>query len=342
LPAATRSTGDDLPVIHHVTDKQAARVVLAAASDEAYALPLAVMLSSAAGQLAADTPIDAHVLADDLTAATRERVESSLPPAMTVHWVPRSAAEFADLPRWGRMSLATYHKVTLGSWLPPHVGKVIWLDCDTLVLQDLSALWGTPLDGRTALACRDRLVPSLGSSFGVAGWPELGLPPGAPYFNAGVMLIDVDRWRTRVVEQRSLAYLRRFRDRVWFWDQEALNASLAGDWGALDDEWNWPANRVALGPPVTGRRRTPRIVHFSGDLKPWRITGTGPFCAAYEQWLDRTAWAGSRPQRSPADLLLALYARSPARTLLQPLERLRMRWLRWSTIRAGRSPEPDA
>jgi lipopolysaccharide biosynthesis glycosyltransferase len=315
------------------------RIVLAAASDEGYALPLTVMLSSAAGQLAADFHIDAHVLADELSDATCNRVEASLPTAVTIHWQRSSAAEFADLPRWGRMSLATYHKLQLGSWLPPQVDKVIWLDCDTLVLGDLSELWGMSLDGRTALACRDPLVPRLGSSFGVAAWRELNLPAGDPYFNAGVMLIDIDRWRKYAVEQRSLAYLRRFHDRVWFWDQEALNASLAGDWGRLQPSWNWSPLEFAQASWAPGSEPTPQIVHFIGNIKPWRVAGNGPFFGAYQQWLDRTAWRGTRVPQTLTGRILAAYTGSRARVLLRPLERLYMRWIRWSTRRSIAMPK---
>jgi len=205
------------------------RLVVAAAADEAYAMPLAVMLRSAAESLGGAWGLDAYVVSDGLSKATRARVEASLPDTTQVHWVMRSANEFEGLPRWGRISLGTYHKITLGSWLPSHVDRAIWLDCDTLVVEDLSALWTEPLHGRTVCAAQDHVVPRLGSAFGVAGWRELGLPPGSLYFNAGVLVLDVERWRRRNVERRCFEYLDRFGPRVWFWDQEALNAVLAGE-----------------------------------------------------------------------------------------------------------------
>lgn len=305
-------------------------------------MPLAVMLQSAAGNLAEGSSVDAHVVSDGLSSRTRDRVESSLPAAMRVHWVPRTTVEFAGFPRWGRMSLGTYHKTTLGSWLPPDVGRAIWIDCDVLVSGDLTALWRTPMGGRTALACTDRVVPRIGATFGVAGWRDLGLPPDAPYFNAGIMLVDVNRWRERDTERRSNDYLRRFGPRVWFWDQESLNAALAGDWGPLDDGWNWPPDRRLPRAPAGRADGFPWIVHFSGNIKPWRIPGRGRFFAEYDRWLARTAWAGTRRAPSMAARLLAAYALSPVRSLFRPLERIHMRWVRCSTSHPASPVSPGS
>lgn len=307
------------------------RVVVAAAADEAYAMPLAVMLRSAAESLGGAWGLDAYVVSDGLSEGTRARVEASLPDTTQVHWVMRSANAFEGLPRWGRISLGTYHKITLGSWLPSHVDRAIWLDCDTLVIDDLSTLWNEPLRGKTACASRDHVVPRLGSAFGVAGWRELGLPPGSPYFNAGVLVLDVERWRRTDVERRCFEYLHRFGRRVWFWDQEALNAVLAGEWEPLDPTWNHPSRAVPERGGRTGGR-APRLLHFSGNLKPWRVAGTGSVFAAYAHRIDQTAWAGTRPKPTWFLRLLAAYAQSPLRTALLPVERLHMRWVRWSTM----------
>ena len=305
----------------------AKQIVIAAASDEAYALPLAVMLRSASETLGSASIIEAYVVSDGIAARTRSRVESSLSSRVSLNWVERSASEFSDLPRWGRISLGTYHKLTLGSWLPTSVSKVLWLDCDTLLLEDIAPLWHTEFAGNTALACQDSLVPCLGASFGVAGWKEAGLKADAPYFNAGVMLIDVERWRKAGVEKRSLDYLCQFGPKVWFWDQEALNAVLAGHWKWLDPAWNFPASMARAS------KEMPKIVHFSGNIKPWVVLGKGALHDAYGRYLDRTAWSGWRPDISWRQRLLTVYINSPLRANMLPLEQLHMRWTRWTTMK---------
>ncbi len=307
-------------------------IVIAAAADRNYVLPLAVSLQSASANLHPRAHIEAYVIDDGIPRAERVKLASSLPERITLHWIERPRTEFAGWPNWGRMSLTTYHKVTLGDWLPAHLEKVIWLDADTLVLSDLARLWNEDLADHVALAAQDAVVPEVSSRFGLAAYRELGLPPQAKYFNAGVMLIDLARWRLTEVSARAAEYLRRYSRRVFFWDQEALNAVLAGHWGALDPRWNWNPLVVRL---TSQRAIAPDawIIHFSGNLKPWTYRGATPQHALYYEWLDQTAWRGWRPPRSWRGRAIAAYEASPLRARLYPLEQIHLRLVRWMTRR---------
>lgn len=316
-----------------MSDARHPPLVIACAANGRYALPLAVMLRSALAHVSPATAIDIYVVSDGIDRAARDRVIASLPPATSVHWVERPRDEFAGLPNWGRMALTTYHKLTLGAWLPAHVTRAIWLDCDVLVTGDLARLWALDLGANVALAAQDVVVPRVSSRFGIAGYRDLGMSPDTKYFNAGVMLVDVARWRREDVAGRAQGYLRRFGKRVWFWDQEALNATLAGRWGALDPRWNWNPliDRLAMRDPQAA---DPWIIHFSGNLKPWTYRGTSPRHALYNEWLEQTAWRGFRPARSWRGRALAAYESSRLRALLYPLEQFQMRMVRWLTARA--------
>jgi lipopolysaccharide biosynthesis glycosyltransferase len=176
---------------------------------------------------------------------------------------------------------------------------------------------------------------------------ELGLPAAAKYFNAGVMLVDLVRWRRERIADRALEYLQRYRDRVLLWDQEALNAALAGRWGELDPRWNRnPTLRHLFG----RRKRAPVprgapadagadaneiwIAHYTGRLKPWLYPGLGAVQETFFAHLDATVWAGSRPPESWRRRALARYATSRVRRWLLPLET-------WSTVVAHAFTQRD-
>jgi lipopolysaccharide biosynthesis glycosyltransferase len=312
--------------------------VIATAIDSSYALPLAVMLRSALGNLDLEVAIAAHIVDDGLSLAERDKVEASLPGRVLLHWVRRSREQFEGLPNWGRVSLTTYHKLTLGEWLPSRVERVIWLDADMLVLGNLARLWQANLGGHLALAAQDILVPFVSSRFGIAAYRELGLKRQARYFNAGVMLIDVARWRRDEVTARAFDYLRRYGERVFFLDQEALNVVLAGQWETLDPRWNW--NPVIDRLSIYKRERArdeitgdPWIIHFVGNLKPWTYLGPSRHQTLYYQWLDQTAWRGWRPERSWRAWFFAAYESSPLRAWLYPVEQLHLRLVKWMTRR---------
>jgi lipopolysaccharide biosynthesis glycosyltransferase len=235
------------------------------------------------------------------------------------------------------MPINTYDKLTIADRLPSQVRKVIWLDCDTLVLADLAELWALPLDNTHVLAVTDSLVPTVSSRFGVSGFAELGLDPSSAYFNAGVMVVNTALWRDSKVANGALNYLRRFRDRVFFWDQEALNVMLAGRWKPLESRWNWSANLDRLSRNGSASHAAlngqPRIVHFSGNLKPWVVRDAMDFDTAYFRVLDETAWHGWRPRHTLIRSLLGWYGSSRLRRVIYPAEQWGVQVIRRLTQR---------
>jgi lipopolysaccharide biosynthesis glycosyltransferase len=312
-----------------------ATVVVASAADAAYAIPLTVMLRSLLDRLSPRYMLDAHVVDGGLGDLLRTRVEASLPPErVRVRWHLPDARRLDALPLWGRMTAATYYKLLIPDVVPASVSKLLWLDADVLAVDDVAALWETDVDGLPLRAARDSVITGVGDRFGVAGWRELGLPAAAPYFNAGVMLSNLDWWRAHDVTGCAFAYVRRHWRHVYFFDQDGLNAVLATRWGPLDPAWNW-------SPSFGAACVAPRLIHFLGKLKPWRYSGRSRWHAMYYAALDRTAWAGWRPPRSLAAWASGV-VRRPVRRRLRRLEQWHMALIRRRTLRLTERREPQA
>jgi lipopolysaccharide biosynthesis glycosyltransferase len=146
------------------------------------------------------------------------------------------------------------------------------------------------------------------------------------------MVIDLALWRRDRITSRALDYVRAYHDRVCYLDQEGLNAVLSGLWSQLDPRWN---HNVGV-PDLTGGAPAESdawIVHFAGNLKPWRLGVRNSPTELYFRYLDMTPWKGWRPRPSPLASLVNLYERSGARRVLYPLEELVMRAVRATTKR---------
>jgi lipopolysaccharide biosynthesis glycosyltransferase len=321
-----------------VTSLRREPVVITCATDAHYVEPLAVMLQSVLTNLNPDRTAVIYVLDGGVEKSQKAKLTQGLAPGRaTVHWITVDPTAYAGAPLWGRMPVSTYYKLALADMLPPEVHRVIWLDCDLLVTADLARLWDIDLAGNHLRAVQDSIVPLVSSPFGIAAWEQLGIARDAKYFNAGVMVVDVDRWRGDTVPQRVLDYLRRFSDSVFFWDQEGLNAVLVGRWGELDHRWNCNASiprprrtpRVTIGEseaaPMNDR---PWIIHWAGHLKPWRYPGRDPERLLYFHYLDMTEWAGWRPPESLTTTLIGLYESSGLRARLYPAEQWGLRLVR--------------
>ena len=215
-------------------------VVIVCSADAGYVLPLTVMLTSVRAHLPARRHLDVHIIDENIPEPEKARVRSSLDlDAVTISWHTADRSRLVGVPLWGRLPISVYNKLLVPDVLPEEVHTALWLDSDTLVLGDISPLWDEGTADSTVRAVQDPVVPLVSSDLGVARYREFGLRPDAKYFNCGVMLINVRRWREQGVSDRALAYLKTYARDVAFLEQEGINAVLSDQWDSLDPQWNW-------------------------------------------------------------------------------------------------------
>ncbi len=92
---------------------------------------------------------------------------------------------------------------------------------------------------------------------------------GDRYLNAGMLLIHSARYQAQEISQRSLQFYADHPDLCGQGDQSALNAVLAGNWDELSPSWNWQVS--SFNYPILADLN-PRVVHFTGPIKPWNDT----------------------------------------------------------------------
>lgn len=301
-----------------------ARPVLALAADEAYALPLSVVVGSALDHLSPNAGLDLFVLDGGLRADTRRRLEAAWSArGARVEWMQPAGLSLDDVKLGGHISVVTYFRILLPHVLPERVTRAIYLDCDVLVLGDLAELWAVPLDGRPAAAVQDAAAPYVDTftafpdlaarsahilrACPVENYRELGLPPELPYCNAGTLLMDVAAWRAEGIPQRILECLTRQRRFVRFWDQYGINVVLAGRLALLAPRWNVSCY-LAQGwehTPFSAEAHArclsdPGAVHFLGPDKPWHLGSRLRWADAYRDALARTPWTAAERLRLQA------------------------------------------
>ena len=108
--------------------------------------------------------------------------------------------------------------------------------------------------------------------------------PREKYFNAGILLIDLDRYRALGMEERFIDLLRQRKFTV-AQDQDYLNLLCRDMVYFFDPSWNHTSVRGALNDG-----RTPNIVHYKMDWKPWHYDGV-LFEALFWEYADACAFA---------------------------------------------------
>ncbi len=187
-------------------------------------------------------------------------------------------------------SLSTFARIYMGEYLPHHVEDLLYLDCDTLVRADLSQLWEMDFQGKAVLAVSDicfyfRFSPL--AKLGIEGFSELA---ELPYFNAGMMRVDLKRWRELGIQNKALELIARFGPQLRNFDQDALNWALRGQWQEISHRWNY-LYMISFFPDLSIHQNlknefkswkdNPAIVHFIYKIKPWDLDYYGPFKAEY-------------------------------------------------------------
>ncbi|QDU55524.1 General stress protein A [Aeoliella mucimassa] len=328
--------------------------VVVLAADEAFAMPLAVTVRSALENLAEGRKLQIYVLDGGIQESTKQRVERSWPAGRFVlNWLSVDEQLFAKLPVWGHVSQVAYYRLLLPKLLPEHLSRVIFLDCDLLVCGDLSELWQCDQRGFLCLAVQDcaapyidamlaienaeNCCPHLGSTMPIENYQELGLNPLMPYFNSGVMVVDVDGWRRESLSQQLLDCLEENRSYIRWWDQYALNVVLADRWGMLDPRWNQGANvyNFSRWDRSYYDRETylqvlehPFIIHFTTKFKPWKITCIHPRRKQFFKVLDRTEWSGWRPPKFDSAHSMLEFLKTQQRRLRYASRRFLSSWSR--------------
>ena len=163
-------------------------------------------------------------------------IESTYPNASISHSC-HSLARFASLPTQGENdSHITYLRLLLDSILPQSVSKCVYLDCDVLVCADIAGLFSYELHGTLLGAVRDLAFNDASS----ACRNHLRF-----YFNAGVLLLDMEKWRESKASRR-LFHLIATRPEITqgFHDQNLLNECFCDEVCELPLGWN-----VIVAPP---------------------------------------------------------------------------------------------
>ena len=290
-------------------------------ADGKYAMPLAVTVRSLLEQHVSPRRLEITIIDGGLSSDDRRRLERSWEGATSapVEWefTPPRFAPDGQFPVWGRIPKLTYARLSLGDYFEAGEERVVLLDSDMLVLADIALFHDSELHGSVIGACRDPFIPTVSAIDGLADWKRLGFQSDTPYFNAGAMVVDLEQWRQQRVAVSVAEFIDHHRDRLNQYDQDGLNAVLAGMWTELDPRWQChPRAEHALGvrPPSC-----PFLMHFSGRMKPWLYRSRHPFDRLYYDVLDRTEWRGFRPARKFRSLAMALYD-SPLRRVFYPLE----------------------
>jgi len=273
--------------------------------DEGYGRALAVAMHSAVEHLSPGLEPEVYVLDNGLSKFSRDRLVRVMRAAGArdpVRWIPVPRERLPSTPTGTRPDgrshhpPTTYSRVLIPELLPRHVQRAVYLDADVLVRRDLSPLFRIALGEAPVAAVRD-----YGFGTSQQRWPSGTGQEERAYFNCGVLVMDLPRWRSTGLGDRVLEYAAGASESLLYADQDALNA-VVDTWHELDYRWNFQQillsvenmRRSDFADRLRRQRndlyRNAAVLHFSGRSKPWYHGRRTPGTLLWVRGLMRTRW----------------------------------------------------
>ncbi len=157
-------------------------------------------------------------------------------------------------------SIVTYYRLFIASLFPQY-DKIVYLDCDLVVLGDIAELYNTDLGSNILSAAPEQFVQNT-AEFRDYAEIALGVDPDG-YVNAGVLLINLKEFRKNDIEGKFIKLITEYDFDLLDPDQAYLNYLCQDKIHTLPNGWN----KEPMPLPCEGKKN---IVHYALYKKPWQ------------------------------------------------------------------------
>ena len=166
------------------------------------------------------------------------------------------------------ISEATYYRLYIESLLPENLNEVLYLDCDVICINDpteevLNISEKIKVSKNIISAKTEFIKGNDNKQFFENLNSNLN-----QYFNAGVMYIDLKRWRNFNVEEKSLKIINEKEQDLQYWDQDVLNILFENKYLEMNEGLNFKVGGDKLYNDELKVSNKEIFLHYMGSKKP--------------------------------------------------------------------------
>jgi len=178
-------------------------------------------------------------------------------------------------------SFTTYSRLFIGSLIPDNIDRIIYLDCDILVVNSVKQLWDEDISDyycAAVLDCCNTTVQKM-----------LGISEGDNYINAGILYVNLKKWREDNVEEKFIEFIMNNQNRYYQHDQGIINNIFKNNIKIISPKYNLQGYFQFMSYKVSKKfsgidneyyskeiideaRKNPVVLHFCGSnfFRPWK------------------------------------------------------------------------
>lgn len=234
------------------------------ATDNNYVPFLAVSIKSLLDNASPDYFYNIHVLTDGISDENKEELQKHMSPnsklifdEVTKHVEKIKSRLDATLRDYYTASI--FYRIFIAA-LYPEYKKAIYLDCDITVIGDISKMYNIDLGDNIFGVVPDDVISSV-EQFQIYATEAVGVPY-QKYFNSGVLLMNLEKYREEKIKERFVYLLVKYNFETAAPDQDYLNVLCKDKVKYIERGWD----RMSTDENYDGELY---IIHYNNFRKPW-------------------------------------------------------------------------
>ena len=177
-----------------------------------------------------------------------------------------------DLYSRAHYSISMYYRILIPQ-LFSNLNKVVYLDCDILVVDDISKLYFSYIGNNYVSAAINYLNRDMQKY--VRSNLKMDYPD---YVNSGILIINIAEWKKNKVSEKIFNYIE---NNKWLVcpDQDAINVVCKNKIKYLSSSWNFTWQHIVLDTTLPYQQQLKfdedelqqkSIIHYTSGIKPWK------------------------------------------------------------------------
>lgn len=200
-----------------------------------------------------------------------------------------------------RWPISAFTRLYAANLLPSDIHQILYLDCDTIVAGDISALDNYTFGSKIIYGVKDCISEGYKKNIGMN--PECG------YVNAGVLLMNLDAMKRIDINCDIDAFLNRYEKSISYADQDILNGLFSEYLGYLHPMFDVMSivakysyreiyqlrkpNNFYSEAEIVEAHNDPKIIHYTTNLtiiRPWYSNSNHPFREVFLKYKRISCW----------------------------------------------------
>lgn len=275
---------------------------IAYSTDDNYAQHTGVSLISLYEHNQECEEISVYIIENDISTINKNLLKNiAIEYKRTVQFISlKEYMKYLKLNMEYKISINSYARLFLSSMVGEQIEKILYLDCDSIILGSLQELWETDLEGYYLAGVKDTVSKKTKT--------KIGLSQDDEYINAGMVLINLKAWREHQIEQQFLDFIALYNGNVFHHDQGTMNGVCKGKIKILSPKYNVMSTFFTMkrkeidiyydmedyytAKDLKDAVNNPIFVHFTPAFvnRPWIKGCKHPLKGEYEKYLKMTPW----------------------------------------------------